>query len=556
MNLDFLSGIGDAIGSFFASPIVQFGLKAIGVYIVIVWLAAAFWAFRDMQLRTANPILPYLAAAFIVGFTPVLFVFAVLVYKIIRPQERLGEAYERGLAEEALLAEIDAIEHCATCGRKVHEDWILCPTCRTRLKRVCPNCSRLVGFEWTLCAWCGRDFERVVGAIGAVGASGPIPDSGPPGRGVAGRDARPYAGGPHPGPAYRHARDRRHRAQPDAAALNSPDPAARGDPAAPQPVGRGTFDLDGRAAPGLYVAGWGLAVAGLAALFVGLAGGGGGAGALLIVGSFGILALGLVAGAGAQGLQRAADGVVGYAGPSPYLVFAAAFTGSLFTVNVVAVALDALGIGLSDQAGVLISSLVSGLVSVGLIGILVIGPGALTWHDLGFRRPRPGEGSLVEDVAWGAALAIPAILAAAFLAALLIALLGATPEPTLPPTHDPAGAALNLIAAVAVAPFWEELFFRGFTTTAWARTAGPRAAIIRAGLFFALVHVLTVVGTDFSTGLRIALITFAIRIPVGLLLGWVFLRRRTLAAPIALHAVYNGIPLVLFLLAGSRVATG
>ena len=168
MNLDFLSGIGDSIGSFFSSPIVQFGLQAIGVYIVIVWLAAAFWAFRDMQLRTANPILPYLAAAFVVGFTPVLFVFAVLIYKIVRPQERLGEAYERGLAEEALLAEIDAIEHCATCGRKVHEDWILCPTCRTRLKRVCPSCNRLVGFDWSLCAWCGRDFDRPVGAIGPV----------------------------------------------------------------------------------------------------------------------------------------------------------------------------------------------------------------------------------------------------------------------------------------------------------------------------------------------------------------------------------------------------
>ncbi len=168
MDLGFLSGIGDSIGSFFASPIVQLGLKAIGVYIVILWLAVAFWAFRDMQLRTANPIVPYLAAAFIVGFTPVLFVFAVVVYKIIRPQERLGEAYERGLAEEALLAEIDAIEHCATCSRKVHEEWILCPTCRTRLKRVCPNCNRLVGFEWSLCAWCGRDFDRPIGAIGAL----------------------------------------------------------------------------------------------------------------------------------------------------------------------------------------------------------------------------------------------------------------------------------------------------------------------------------------------------------------------------------------------------
>ncbi len=169
MNLDFLSGIGDSIASFFGSPLVQLGFKAIGIYIIIVWLAAAFWAFRDMQLRSANPIVPYLAAAFIIGFTPVLFVFAVLVYKIIRPQERLGEAYERGLAEEALLAEIDAIQHCATCGRKVNDEWILCPTCRTRLKRVCPHCSRLVGFEWSLCAWCGRDFDRPIGAVGATG---------------------------------------------------------------------------------------------------------------------------------------------------------------------------------------------------------------------------------------------------------------------------------------------------------------------------------------------------------------------------------------------------
>ena len=211
MNLDFLSGIGDAIGSFIASPIVQLGIKAIGIYVVIVWLAAAFWAFRDMQLRTANPVLPYLAAAFVIGFTPVLFVFAVLVYKIIRPQERLGEAYERGLAEEALLAEINAIEHCATCGRKVHEEWILCPICRTRLKRVCPNCNRLVGFEWSLCAWCGRDFERPVVAIGAVpmqvarGADMPAPAAVPTAA-ARGRDRRPAqsaAGAAAPSPTPR-----------------------------------------------------------------------------------------------------------------------------------------------------------------------------------------------------------------------------------------------------------------------------------------------------------------------------------------------------------------
>jgi len=170
MNLDFLSGIGDAIAAFFESPLVQLGLQAIGVYIVIIWLASAYWAFRDMQARTTNPVVPYLAAALVVAFTPVFFIFGILVYRIIRPQERRGEAYERGLAEEALIAEIEQIEHCATCGRKVHEEWIICPTCRTRLKRVCPHCSKLVGLEWSLCAWCGRDFERreALASVGSV----------------------------------------------------------------------------------------------------------------------------------------------------------------------------------------------------------------------------------------------------------------------------------------------------------------------------------------------------------------------------------------------------
>ncbi len=123
-----------------------------------------------MQGGRTTPVLPYVAAAIVVGFTPVFFLFGILVYRIVRPQERLGEAYERGLAEEALIAEIEQIEHCATCGRKVDEEWIICPTCRTRLKRVCPHCSKLVGLDWSMCAWCGRDFERreAITAVGAV----------------------------------------------------------------------------------------------------------------------------------------------------------------------------------------------------------------------------------------------------------------------------------------------------------------------------------------------------------------------------------------------------
>ena len=74
-----LGTITDTIGGFFSNPIVQLAIQAIAIYIVILWLAAAYWAFRDMQLRSENPVLPYLAAALIILFTPILFLAGVIV---------------------------------------------------------------------------------------------------------------------------------------------------------------------------------------------------------------------------------------------------------------------------------------------------------------------------------------------------------------------------------------------------------------------------------------------------------------------------------------------
>ena len=178
---------------------------------MILWLAAAYWAFRDMQLRSENPVLPYLAAALIVLFTPVLFLFGVIVYRIVRPQEKIGEVYERNLAEEALLAEVESIKSCPACHRRINDEWIICPRCRTRLNRVCANCGRLVGLDWSLCAWCGKDFER-----GDIAAYQPI--AGGP------RRPGPASTAPvrRPRPGSRGGPRARHRARPAAAARPGP----------------------------------------------------------------------------------------------------------------------------------------------------------------------------------------------------------------------------------------------------------------------------------------------------------------------------------------------
>ncbi len=152
-----LEEIFSTIGGIVGSAPVQLGIRAIGIYFVILWLAAAYWAFRDMQARTENPILPYFAAALIIFFTPLLFLFAVILFLIVRPRETLAEVYERSLAEESLLAEVEKNELCPVCRDRVDSDWLVCPNCRTRLHRVCPSCNRLADPTWPLCAFCGTD---------------------------------------------------------------------------------------------------------------------------------------------------------------------------------------------------------------------------------------------------------------------------------------------------------------------------------------------------------------------------------------------------------------
>jgi hypothetical protein len=155
-----LEPIGEFWQGFLENPIVQLASQLIVIYVVLLWLGTAYWAFRDMQARTENPILPYFAAALIIFITPLLFVFAVVLYLIVRPRETLAEVYERSLAEESLLAEVEKNELCPVCRDRVDAEWLVCPNCRTRLHRVCPSCNRLAEPTWPLCAFCGRDFER------------------------------------------------------------------------------------------------------------------------------------------------------------------------------------------------------------------------------------------------------------------------------------------------------------------------------------------------------------------------------------------------------------
>lgn len=150
----------DSLQGILDSPFVQVAIRAVALYIVLLWLGSAFWAFRDASRRTHNLFAPYAAGALVILASPLFFPFALILYAIVRPGETLVDAWERRMAEEAAA---EAVPLCAGCGRRTDPDWLACPSCGQRLHRRCAACGRLMGLEWNLCAWCGS--EPATGAV-------------------------------------------------------------------------------------------------------------------------------------------------------------------------------------------------------------------------------------------------------------------------------------------------------------------------------------------------------------------------------------------------------
>jgi membrane protease YdiL (CAAX protease family) len=323
---------------------------------------------------------------------------------------------------------------------------------------------------------------------------------------------------------------------------SAPAPAAppQSAPAVSRP-GASIFTIEGRAAPGLFVVGWLASILGLSLTLVGLLG----ASRLLffVVGPA-LLSVGLICGAGNQALERRARGEA-YAGPSPLLAFGATIAVTYLVGALIGLGLEAVagsGSAAASPAGQLVAGLLTAAVFIGMIRLVVVGTGALTWAEMGVRR---FDRQALNDLGLGVAVAFPVIVVTAIVAALLVAIFPVQPTSPLPPTGELSGLAVQLLAGALIAPIAEELFFRGFAISAWRRGIGASRAIVRATLLFAIAHVVGIEGSTTAEALGLVAVGAGTRIPVAYALGLLYVRRDSLWAPIGLHAAFNATLLVL-----------
>ena len=132
-------------------------LTLLEVYLVILYLAIAYWALKDARSRSDSVGLHYFAL-FINLLVPLL---GLLVYLLVRPGSSLVERRALELEAEALTQGSDVEEGrpCPACGREIEKDFVLCPYCNTRFAKRCPSCHRAVRLGWSLCPYCAEDLD-------------------------------------------------------------------------------------------------------------------------------------------------------------------------------------------------------------------------------------------------------------------------------------------------------------------------------------------------------------------------------------------------------------
>lgn len=190
-----------------------------------------------------------------------------------------------------------------------------------------------------------------------------------------------------------------------------------------------------------------------------------------------------------------------------------------------------------------VNSVANVVVAVATLAVLVLWlrlrhPGAVA--AIGLRSARP-----IRDLRDGILFGLVLYPAVAFLAATAVQTIiriatgaEASAPQQVPTDLTPIGAAIVIAYAVLVAPFAEEVFFRGILFGALASRYGFAAGAIGSALLFGLIHFVPGPWPD-------TVLLIAVMVPTGIGLAWIRARRGSLYASIGAHLAFNVIGLVL-----------
>ena len=145
----------DFVGDFFDSEEWLVIRNVSLFFLVVFWLASAYWVYKDARRRIEDPWL--LAMAVALGIFPPF--VGPLLYMFFRPPEYLQDTRERELEIKAMEGTFDVVERCPVCRAAIEPNFLACPVCTTKLKDSCRRCKAPLEPLWQICPFCETPVE-------------------------------------------------------------------------------------------------------------------------------------------------------------------------------------------------------------------------------------------------------------------------------------------------------------------------------------------------------------------------------------------------------------
>ena len=141
----------DAIDEFFESGTWAVIRNLSLFFVVVLWLATAFWVFKDARRRIDDPWL--VAVATLLGLVPPF--LGPVIYLFFRPPEYLDDVRERELEIRAIEERLArGNQQCPVCRARAEPSYLVCPVCTTRLRQACVSCGAPLEAIWQACPYC------------------------------------------------------------------------------------------------------------------------------------------------------------------------------------------------------------------------------------------------------------------------------------------------------------------------------------------------------------------------------------------------------------------
>ena len=127
-------------------------------FVVVFWLAIAFWVHKDAKRRIEDPWLVWMST--LLGLVPPF--LGAFIYMLFRPPEYLEDVRERELEIKAIEKRLGGRDmHCPVCRAEVDSTFLVCPVCTTKLRQACVNCKQPLEALWQVCPYCETPIENV-----------------------------------------------------------------------------------------------------------------------------------------------------------------------------------------------------------------------------------------------------------------------------------------------------------------------------------------------------------------------------------------------------------